>query len=94
MKRVAILISGGGSNMAALLRDMTGDHAARPVLVLVHWYEIYPGDYGVVQIDDGGGWRDRGRCRDGGRWRGGGGGAGGRLADTIRSPCTLCAWCL
>lgn len=33
-KRVAILISGGGSNMAALLRDMTGDHPARPVLVL------------------------------------------------------------
>lgn len=34
MKRVAILISGGGSNMLALLRDMTGDHPARPVLVL------------------------------------------------------------
>lgn len=33
MKRVAILISGGGSNMAALLRDMVGDHPARPVLV-------------------------------------------------------------
>ncbi|MEO8241836.1 MAG: phosphoribosylglycinamide formyltransferase [bacterium] len=33
MKRVAILISGGGSNMLALLRDMTGDHPARPVLV-------------------------------------------------------------
>jgi phosphoribosylglycinamide formyltransferase-1 len=31
--RVAILISGGGSNMAALLRDMVGDHPARPVLV-------------------------------------------------------------
>ena len=33
-KRVAILISGGGSNMAALLASMTGDHPARPVLVL------------------------------------------------------------
>ena len=34
MKRVAILISGGGSNMAALLRDMVGDHPARCVLVI------------------------------------------------------------
>ncbi len=33
MKRVAILISGGGSNMLALVRDMQGDHPARPVLV-------------------------------------------------------------
>jgi phosphoribosylglycinamide formyltransferase-1 len=33
VKRVAILISGGGSNMLALVRDMTGDHPARPVLV-------------------------------------------------------------
>lgn len=33
MKRVAILISGGGSNMLALCRDMVGDHPARPVLV-------------------------------------------------------------
>ncbi|WP_378941326.1 phosphoribosylglycinamide formyltransferase [Paracoccus sp. R86501] len=33
MKRVAILISGGGSNMLRLARDMTGDHPARPVLV-------------------------------------------------------------
>lgn len=32
-KRVAILISGGGSNMVALVRDMRGDHPARPVLV-------------------------------------------------------------
>lgn len=31
--RVAILISGGGSNMLALVRDMVGDHPARPVLV-------------------------------------------------------------
>ncbi|MFN4059764.1 MAG: phosphoribosylglycinamide formyltransferase [Paracoccus hibiscisoli] len=33
MKRVAILISGGGSNMIRLLEDMVGDHPARPVLV-------------------------------------------------------------
>ncbi|MBQ2261064.1 MAG: phosphoribosylglycinamide formyltransferase [Loktanella sp.] len=33
-KRVAILISGGGSNMVALAQSMTGDHPARPVLVL------------------------------------------------------------
>lgn len=34
MKRVAILISGGGSNMVALAASMKGDHPARPVLVL------------------------------------------------------------
>lgn len=34
MKRVAILISGGGSNMVELVKSMTGDHPARPVLVL------------------------------------------------------------
>ncbi|WP_370209077.1 phosphoribosylglycinamide formyltransferase [Pararhodobacter marinus] len=34
MTRVAILISGGGSNMVALAQSMTGDHPARPVLVL------------------------------------------------------------
>jgi phosphoribosylglycinamide formyltransferase-1 len=33
VKRVAILISGGGSNMVALVNSMTGDHPARPVLV-------------------------------------------------------------
>jgi phosphoribosylglycinamide formyltransferase-1 len=33
VRRVAILISGGGSNMVALVRSMTGDHPARPVLV-------------------------------------------------------------
>ncbi|MEZ5887729.1 MAG: phosphoribosylglycinamide formyltransferase [Paracoccaceae bacterium] len=33
MKRVAILISGGGSNMVALASSMKGDHPARPVLV-------------------------------------------------------------
>jgi phosphoribosylglycinamide formyltransferase-1 len=34
MKRVVILISGNGSNMVALVRDMVDDHPARPVLVL------------------------------------------------------------
>lgn len=34
MKRVAILISGGGSNMVALADSMAGDHPARAVLVL------------------------------------------------------------
>ncbi|SFG13525.1 phosphoribosylglycinamide formyltransferase-1 [Palleronia marisminoris] len=34
MKRVAILLSGGGSNMACLVHSMTGDHPARPCLVL------------------------------------------------------------
>ncbi len=33
-KRVAILISGGGSNMVALANSMVGDHPARPVLVI------------------------------------------------------------
>jgi len=32
--RVAILISGGGSNMVKLAESMVGDHPARPVLVL------------------------------------------------------------
>ncbi len=35
-KRVAILISGGGSNMVALAQSMTDDHPARPVLVLAN----------------------------------------------------------
>jgi phosphoribosylglycinamide formyltransferase-1 len=33
-RRVAILISGGGSNMVKLVDSMTGDHPARPVLVV------------------------------------------------------------
>ena len=33
MKRVALLISGGGSNMQALIASMTGDHPGRAVLV-------------------------------------------------------------
>ncbi|MBL1436549.1 MAG: phosphoribosylglycinamide formyltransferase [Rhodobacteraceae bacterium] len=35
-KRVAILISGGGSNMEALVRDMDESHPAEPVLVLAN----------------------------------------------------------
>lgn len=35
-KRVAILISGGGSNMVSLIESMTGDHPARPCLVLAN----------------------------------------------------------
>lgn len=35
-RRVAILISGGGSNMVALVRSMVADHPARPVLVLAN----------------------------------------------------------
>jgi phosphoribosylglycinamide formyltransferase 1 len=34
LRRVAILLSGGGSNMVALARSMTSDHPARPVLVV------------------------------------------------------------
>ena len=45
MKRVAILISGGGSNMLALVRDMVGDHLARPVLVASN----VPGAAGLVK---------------------------------------------
>jgi phosphoribosylglycinamide formyltransferase 1 len=33
VKRVALLISGGGSNMLRLVESMTGDHPARAVLV-------------------------------------------------------------
>ncbi|QDY69195.1 phosphoribosylglycinamide formyltransferase [Qingshengfaniella alkalisoli] len=33
-KRVALLISGGGSNMVSLAQSMTGDHPARPALVV------------------------------------------------------------
>lgn len=35
-KRVAILISGGGSNMVKLVESMVGDHPARPCLVLAN----------------------------------------------------------
>ncbi len=34
--RVAILISGGGSNMVSLVDSMSGDHPARPVVVLAN----------------------------------------------------------
>lgn len=46
-KRVAILISGGGSNMVSLVRDMTGDHPARPVLVLSN----VPGAGGLAKAE-------------------------------------------
>lgn len=36
MKRVAILISGSGSNMVRLVESMRGDHPARPVLVVAN----------------------------------------------------------
>lgn len=48
--RVAILISGGGSNMVALTRSMTGDHPARPVLVLSN----RPGAGGLSKAADAG----------------------------------------
>ena len=48
MKRVAILISGGGSNMLALVRDMVGDHPARPVLVASN----VPNAAGLVRAAD------------------------------------------
>jgi len=35
-KQVAILISGGGSNMVSLVESMRGDHPARPCLVLAN----------------------------------------------------------
>jgi phosphoribosylglycinamide formyltransferase-1 len=47
MTRVAILISGGGSNMVALARSMTGDHPARPCLVLSN----RPGAGGLAKAD-------------------------------------------
>lgn len=36
MKRVGILISGGGSNMVALAKDMVGDHPGRTKLVIAN----------------------------------------------------------
>ena len=44
-RRVAIFISGGGSNMVKLVDSMTGDHPARPVLVLSN----VPGAGGLAQ---------------------------------------------
>jgi phosphoribosylglycinamide formyltransferase-1 len=48
VKRVAILISGGGSNMLALARAMTGDFPARPCLVLSN----DPGAGGLARAAD------------------------------------------
>ena len=47
MIRVAILISGGGSNMIRLLEDMVGDHPARPVLVASN----VPGAAGIARAE-------------------------------------------
>ena len=44
-KRVAILISGGGSNMVTLVQSMVGDHPARPFLVLAN----DPGAGGLIK---------------------------------------------
>ena len=45
--RVAILISGSGSNMVRLVESMTGDHPARPVLVLSN----VPGAGGLAKAE-------------------------------------------
>lgn len=47
MKRVAILISGSGSNMVALAGSMTCDHPARPVLVV----SSVPGAGGLAKAE-------------------------------------------
>lgn len=47
MKRVAILISGSGSNMVALVDSMAGDHPARPALVLSN----VPGAGGLTKAE-------------------------------------------
>jgi len=47
VKRVAILISGSGSNMVALAASMTGDHPARPVLVVSN----VPGAGGLAKAE-------------------------------------------
>lgn len=47
MTRVAILISGGGSNMVRLAETMTGDHPARPCVVLSN----VPGAGGLARAE-------------------------------------------
>jgi len=47
-KKVAILISGGGSNMVSLASSMVGDHPARPCLVLSN----VPGAGGLTKASD------------------------------------------
>lgn len=47
MKRVAILISGGGSNMLALAESMVGDHPARPCVVVSN----VPGAGGLARAE-------------------------------------------
>ena len=48
MKRIALLISGTGSNLRALVQSMQGDHPARPVLVLSNT----PGAAGLNYAED------------------------------------------
>lgn len=48
MKRVAVLISGGGSNMLALARDLAGDDLGRVVLVAAN----VPGAGGLAKAAD------------------------------------------
>lgn len=48
MTRVAILISGGGSNMVQLVESMTGDHPARPCLVVSN----VPGAGGLARAEE------------------------------------------
>jgi len=45
VRRVAILISGGGSNMVGLVDSMTGDHPGRPCLVVSN----VPGAGGIAR---------------------------------------------
>ncbi len=47
MKRVGILISGGGSNMVALAKDMVGDHPGRAKLVIAN----DPGEGGLLKAN-------------------------------------------
>jgi len=47
VKRVAILISGGGSNMLALAESMVGDHPARPCVVVSN----VPGAGGLARAE-------------------------------------------
>lgn len=46
-QRVAILISGGGSNMVSLVEDMVGDHPGRPAVVIAN----SPGAGGLAKAD-------------------------------------------
>lgn len=51
-KKVAIFVSGGGSNMQALVRDMVGDHPARPCVVVSNNQDaggiVWAKDHGIA----------------------------------------------